>query len=152
MPELFQVLTVAQANDLLAQHGVRLRRAEQVPVMDALDRVTAENLHAPVDLPAFSRSTMDGFAVRAADTYGASEGLPAYLTVSGEVPMGRAAAIEIRAGEAARIHTGGMLPAGGDAVVMVENTQQLDERMIEVMQPVAVGENVIPVGEEVRVG
>ncbi len=152
MPELFQVLTVAQANDLLAQHGVRLPRAEQVPVMDALDRVTAENLHAPVDLPAFSRSTMDGFAVRAADTYGASEGLPAYLTVSGEVPMGRAAAIEIRAGEAARIHTGGMLPAGGDAVVMVENTQQLDERMIEVMQPVAVGENVIPVGEDVRVG
>ena len=95
---------------------------------------------------------MDGFAVRAADSYGASEGLPAYLNICGEVPMGRAASLEVRAGEAARVHTGGMLPGGADAVVMVENTQALDERLIEVVRAVAVGENVIPVGEDVRAG
>src|SRR5947207_2961467 len=95
---------------------------------------------------------MDGFAVRAADTYGASEGLPACLTVCGEVPMGRAASLQVRPGEAARVHTGGMLPDGADAIVMVENTQMLDERMIEVVKPVALGENVIPIGEDVRAG
>ena len=91
MPELFNVLTVEQANARLAEHLAPLQRVERLSVMDALDRVTAEELRAPVDLPAFARSTMDGFAVRAADTYGASEGLPAYLAVCGEVPMGRAA-------------------------------------------------------------
>src|SRR6266511_6177357 len=142
MAELFTVLAPADAYRVLEAHLPAAPTLVRVPLLSALDRILSEDLTSSVDLPDFPRSTMDGFAVRAADTYGASEGLPAYLTVSGEVPMGRAAAIEIRAGEAARIHTGGMLPAGGDAVVMVENTQQLDERMIEVMQPVAVGENV----------
>jgi molybdopterin molybdotransferase len=152
MPELFQVVTIAEANRRLAEYLAPLDRAQRAPVLDALDRVTAEPLRAPCDLPAFPRSTMDGFAVRAADTYGASEGLPAYLALAGEVPMGRAAEIEVRPGQAARVHTGGMLPPGSDAVVMVENTQQLDETTIEVVRAVAVGENIIPVGEDVRVG
>jgi molybdopterin molybdotransferase len=152
MPELFHVLTVEQANQRLAEHIVPLQHVEHVALMDALDRVTAGELRTPVDLPAFPRSTMDGFAVRAADTYGASEGLPAYLAICGEVPMGRATDLHVRVGAAARVHTGGMLPDGADAVVMVENTQALDEQTIEVVRPVAVGENVIPVGEDVRVG
>jgi molybdopterin molybdotransferase len=152
MPELFQVLTAAEANARLAAHVTAHLQVEQASVMEALDRVTAEELRSPVDLPTFPRSTMDGFAVRAADSYGASEGLPAYLNICGEVPMGRAASLEVRAGEAARVHTGGMLPGGADAVVMVENTQALDERLIEVVRAVAVGENVIPVGEDVRAG
>ena len=152
MPELFQVATIAQAGARLAGHLAPLGRAERVALLDALDRVTAEELRSPVDLPSFARSTMDGFAVRAADTYGASEGLPAYLALCGEVPMGRPAALEVRLGQAARVHTGGMLPPGADAVVMVEHTQQLDERAIEVVRPVAAGENVIPVGEDVRAG
>jgi molybdopterin molybdotransferase len=150
MPELFQVLTVAEALDRLLAHVTPLGRTEHVPLLEALDRVTAEELRAPGDLPDFQRSTMDGFAVRAADTYGASEGLPAYLTVCGEVPMGRAAGLQVRPGDAARVHTGGMLPDGADAVVMVENTQALDDRMIEVVKPVALGENVIPIGEDVH--
>ncbi|MFL5800208.1 MAG: gephyrin-like molybdotransferase Glp, partial [Roseiflexaceae bacterium] len=143
---------VAEANERLAQYIVPLQRTQQVSVADALDRVTAAQLRSPVDLPSFSRSTMDGFAVRATDTYGASEGLPAYLTICGEVPMGRAANLEVRIGEAAQVHTGGMLPHGADAVVMIENTQMLDERLLEVVRPVAMGENVIPVGEDVRAG
>jgi molybdopterin molybdotransferase len=152
MPELFNVLTVAQALERLLAHIPPLARAERVPIVDALDRVTAEELRSPVDLPDFARSTMDGFAVRAADTYGASEGLPAYLTLCGEVPMGCAADVEVRPEQAARVHTGGMIPPGADAVVMVENTQTLDERTIEVVRPVAQGENVIPIGEDVRAG
>lgn len=152
MPELFQVVTVEQSNRRLMEHVLPIKRIEHVPLLDALDRVTAQDLYASVDLPAFARSTMDGFAVRAADTYGASEGLPAYLTVTGEVPMGHNADVNVDPGTAVRIHTGGMLPSGGDAVVMVEHTQIVDERMIEVVRPVAVGENVIPVGEDIRAG
>src|SRR5262249_39007647 len=152
MPELFQLLTVEQANVRLAAYLAPLGRVEHVGLLDALDRVTAAELHAPSDLPSFARSTMDGFAVRAADTYGASEGLPAYLLIAGEVPMGRATDLQLRPGQAARIHTGGMLPAGADAVVMVEQTQPLGEREVEVLRPVALGENVIPIGDDVRAG
>lgn len=152
MPELFQVVTVAQALERLLPRLASLRRAEPLGLLDALDRVTAHELRAPADLPAFARSTMDGFAVRAADTYGASEGLPAYLELCGEVPMGRAPNLTVRPGQAARVHTGGMLPPGADAVVMVENTQALGAEAIEVVRPVALGENVVPVGEDVRRG
>lgn len=152
MPELFQVVTVAEANARLAAQIGPLARREALLLHEALDRVVAEELRSPVDLPAFPRSTMDGFAVRAADTYGASEGLPAYLTLCGEVPMGRAPDLTVGPGQAALIHTGGMLPPGGDSVVMVENTQRLDPATVEVVRPVAVGENVIPIGEDVRRG
>jgi molybdopterin molybdotransferase len=152
MPELYQLQTVAQASARLAEYLAPLGRVEHVDLHRALDRVTAADLRAPADLPAFPRSTMDGFAVRAADTYGASEGLPAFLPIAGEVPMGRAAGLELSPGQAARIHTGGMLPAGADAVVMVEQTQALGDQAIEVLRPVALGENVIPVGDDVRAG
>lgn len=152
MPELFQVVTVAQALGRLLPHLQPLGRAERVPLLAALGRVSAAELRAPVDLPAFPRSTMDGFAVRAADTYGAGEALPAYLQLCGEVPMGRAAGLAVQPNQAARVHTGGMLPPGADAVVMVENTQLLDAGTLEVLHPVAVGENVIPIGEDVRAG
>jgi molybdopterin molybdotransferase len=152
MPDLFQVVTVAEANARLCAHIAPIPRRESLPLHEALDRVLAEELRSPVDLPAFPRSTVDGFAVRAADTYGASESLPAYLTLCGEVPMGRASELTVGPGQAALIHTGGMLPSGSDSVVMVENTQHLDPTTIEVVRPVAVGENVIPVGEDVSRG
>ncbi len=95
---------------------------------------------------------MDGYAVRAIDTFGASEALPAYLTVIGECPMGQAPTLEVRSGQAAIIHTGGMLPAGADAVVQIERTQKTTETEIEVMRAVAPGENVLQVGEDVKPG
>src|SRR5439155_9418926 len=130
--ELFNVLTPPDAYASLEAQLQREIRVERVPTAEALGRVLAEDLRSPADLPSFARSTMDGFAVRAADTFGASEGLPAYLTIAGEVPMGHAAGLEVQLGAAARIHTGGMLPAGADAVVMIEQTQVLDARTIEV--------------------
>ncbi|PDV98493.1 gephyrin-like molybdotransferase Glp [Candidatus Chloroploca asiatica] len=152
MPELFHVVTADEANARLQSLLTLLDRAEELPLHAALERVLFQDLHAPCDLPAFPRSTMDGFAVRAADTFGASEGLPAYLTLCGEVTMGRQADLRVGSGQAARVHTGGMLPPGSDAVVMVEHTQAVDATMIEVVRPVAVGENMLPVGEDVRAG
>ncbi len=126
--------------------------SEVVPVPEAVGRVLAEDVRAEEPIPGFRRATVDGYAVRAADTFGASESLPAYLTVIGEVPMGAAPAFSLAAGQAALIHTGGMVPEGADAVVMVEHTQTSRPGEVEVLRAVAVGENIIAVGEDVAAG
>jgi molybdopterin molybdotransferase len=95
---------------------------------------------------------VDGYAVRAADTFGASETLPAYLRIVGEVAMGQAAAVTLKTGETVLIHTGGMVPDSTDAVVMVEYTQPFSADEIEVRKPAAPGENVIQAGEDVQSG
>jgi molybdopterin molybdotransferase len=152
MPEFFNVLTPDAAREKLFEHIAPAPRPEAIRTEDALDRVTYEPVRSPMALPAFPRSTMDGYAVRAADTFGASATLPAYLTVVGEVPMGRAPEVSVAAGQAALVHTGGMMPAGADAVVIVENTQPSREGEIECVKAVAVGENVLRVGEDVAAG
>lgn len=152
MPELFQVLSVEEAAARFLPRIAPLPETEVVPVAEAFGRVTAEEVTSPMELPAFSRSNMDGFSVRAEDTFGATEGLPAYLKVVGEVPMGQAPTVRLNPGEAAKAHTGGMLAEGADAIVIVEHTQAVDATTIEVLRPVAPGENVIQVGEDVRKG
>ena len=153
MPEFFNVLPPQQAlQTLLEVMPPPGLGDEAVAVADALGRITAVDLCASEDLPAFPRSTMDGYSLRAADTFGASEGLPAYFTVVGEVPMGRAAGVSVSVGEAAGAYTGGMLAHNADAVVMVEHTQPVDANTIEVVRPVAPGENVVQPGEDVRRG
>ncbi|HSH04059.1 MAG TPA: gephyrin-like molybdotransferase Glp, partial [Anaerolineae bacterium] len=100
-------------------------------------------------LPAFPRSTVDGYALRAADTHGASPTLPAYLTLTTEIPMGAAATTPLTLGQCQLIHTGGMLPPGADAVIMIEQTQKTAEAEIECLRPVAHGDNVIQIGEDI---
>jgi molybdopterin molybdotransferase len=152
MPELFTVLPPHQAlHKLFARLSPHVP-TETIDTARALNRVLAEAPIAHSPLPAFPRSTMDGYAVRAADTFGASEAIPAYLTVIGESPMGSAPARSVARGEAMLIHTGGMLPDGADAVVMIERTQKTTDTEIEVMRAVAPGENVLQVGEDVKPG
>lgn len=107
---------------------------------------------APHPLPGFARSTVDGYAVRAADTYGVSEGLPGYLTVTGAVAMGAAPTATVKPGTAVTMPTGGALPPGADAVVMIEYTAEAMPGTIEVVRPVAPGEGVVRADEDARVG
>lgn len=148
--ELFNVRTPPDALRLLLDALPSNIRAETVATSEALDRILAEDVTAPGELPTFRRSTMDGFAVRAADTFGASEGLPAYLEILDDIPMGHAPTRELSGGQCARIATGGMLPAGADAVVMVEQTQTVGPTTIEVLRAVAPGENVVQPGEDIH--
>lgn len=120
----------------------------QVPIENALGRVMAQSITSTEDIPGFSRSTMDGFAVRASDTFGATETSPAYLEISGEVLMGQEADITVAPGKAVRIATGGMLPRGADAVLMLEYATAIDNTMIEAQKAMAPGENVIQRGED----
>ena len=153
MPEFLTLLPPDEARTLLLSHlSQPLPDSEIIDVPSSLGRTLAEDVLAPHPLPDFQRSTVDGYAVRAGDTHGASDSLPAYLNLTGEVPMGDAPAFEIRQGQCALIHTGGMLPNGADAVVMLEYTQSVQKEEIELFRAVAQGENVIHVGEDVAQG
>ena len=126
--------------------------AEAVELAQAGGRVTAADIVAPEDVPSFLRASMDGYAVRARDSFGASVGAPQYLEVKGEVAMGVAAQVAVQPGEALRVPTGAMLPNGADAVVMVEYTAEHPDGTLEVRRAVAPGENVLTPGEDVRAG
>jgi molybdopterin molybdotransferase len=125
---------------------------EVVPTEDALGRVVSREVTAPENLPGFFRSAMDGYAVRARDTFGATESLPALLEVVGEVLMGQMPEVDVQEGQAVRISTGGMIPEGADGVEMVEYCHQLDENTVEVSRPVSPLENIIQPADDFEKG
>jgi molybdopterin molybdotransferase len=144
-----ELLTAENAKELLLKSvSFKPLPETETEINNALSRILSRDIISPEDLPNFSRSTMDGYAVSSSDTFGATEGMPAYLNVIGEVLMGELPAFEVRKGEAVKIATGGMLPKGADAVVMFEHVHIVNEKLIEVSKPVAPGENVIQAGED----
>ncbi len=152
MPEFLTLLPPADALQKLLDNIQADLVPELVETERALGRVLVSPVTAPHPLPEFARTTVDGYAVKAADTFGASESLPVYLELMGEVPMGAAPAIFLSKGKCLLIHTGGMLPIGADAVVMLEYTQSARSNEMEILRAVAVGENVIEIGEDVQGG
>ncbi len=150
MREFFQVVSLETAQSFRDRFAPL--DTERVGLGAALGRVLASAVVCDSDLPGFRRSTMDGFAVRAASTFGASETAPAFLEVVGAVEMGHAATVLVGPGQAARILTGGMLPEGADAVVMVEHTSALDDTTIESRRAVAPNQNVIEADDDASAG
>ncbi|MGB9715212.1 MAG: gephyrin-like molybdotransferase Glp [Thermodesulfovibrionales bacterium] len=148
-----EVISVEKAIELIFRNiSPKMPPEEILRIEDSYGRIISRDIFSQEDLPEFTKSTVDGFAVLASDTFGATEGMPAYLNVNFEVLMGEEPDFELKNGFAAKIPTGGMLPKGADAVVMLEHTQQVDEKIIEVVKPVAPGENVIKAGEDVKKG
>jgi len=147
----FRVVTSAEAREQLAAFAPKTHGGT-VSVVDACDRVLAKSLTAPVDLPHFHRTNMDGYAVRAQDTFGASSSLPMYLKLVGTVEMGKEVKRTLKKGEAMRIATGGMLPPGADSMVMVEYTEEMGDGTIEVHRSVSPWENILRVGEDITKG
>ncbi|MBN1310557.1 MAG: molybdopterin molybdotransferase MoeA [Anaerolineae bacterium] len=152
MPEFFTLVAPDEARARILEQAAPLGQTEIIPTHKAAGRTLCADVPSPQVLPEFRRSAMDGYAVQAQDTFGAGDALPAYLKLAGEVPMGCAAAVDVGPGAAVLVHTGGMLPDSADAVVMIENTQLVGQDEIEVCKPVAPGENVIQVGEDIALG
>jgi molybdopterin molybdotransferase len=148
--EFFAVRTLDEA--LTGFRPSRRTGIEGIGLESALGRVPAEPVTAPHALPGFARATVDGFAVRAADTYGASEGLPSYLELSGEARMGRPPEVDVSPGTAVAIATGAPLPRGADAVLMVEHTQSAAPELVEVLRPVAPGDGMVRADEDAAPG
>lgn len=148
--EFFTVKTVSEAlADFRPEHRTG---TEEVALASAWGRVPAADVRASEPLPGFDRSSVDGYAIRARDTFGASESIPAYLRVVGAVRMGAVADDAVRPQTAVAVPTGGMLPDGADAVAMIEHTQEATPGTIEVVRPAAPGENVVRSDEDVAAG
>jgi molybdopterin molybdotransferase len=148
--EFFAVRTLDEA--LTGFRPSRRTGIERIGLESALGRVPAEPVTAPDALPGFARATVDGYAVRATDTYGASEGLPSYLELAGEARMGRPPDVELRPGTAVAIATGAPLPPGSDAVLMVEHSQRAAPELVEVLRPVAPGDGMVRADEDAAPG
>ena len=144
----FQVVTTDDARQRLA--GFAPVATETIATSKGLGRVLADDLTAPIDLPHFARANMDGYAVRAAETFGASASIPAYLKIVGTIEMGADASKRtLRPGECVRIATGGMLPPDADAVVMIEHTDEVGDGTVEIHRGVSPGEHVLQIGDDV---
>jgi len=150
MSLFLDVVPVARAAEV-ACSTARPAGTEEVRLEDALHRVLAEDVRAGHDLPGFDRSVVDGYAVMASDTTGASEAVPAMLTLQGRIEMGRAPPGTVGAGTCWYIPTGGVLPAGADAVAMIEYSEAMGDEVL-VQRPVAPGENVLSRDEDFATG
>ena len=146
----FRVLAPQEALRLLL--SVEPVESERIASVVGRARVLAEDLYSTVDLPHFHRAAMDGYAVKAKDTFGASQSLPAYLKLAGVVEMGKEAAQSLMPGEAVRISTGGMMPPESDAVVMVEYTDETSAGLVEIHRGVSPWQNVIQIGDDIKQG
>ncbi|SHJ63204.1 molybdopterin molybdotransferase MoeA [Paramaledivibacter caminithermalis] len=149
--KMFNVHSVEKAKSKLKEYfkGYELE-VEMIDISKAVGRILATDIFSSVNVPHFRRSTVDGYAVISKDTYGASESLPAFLQVIGEVHMGKEAEIVIHHDKTAYVPTGGMIPDGADSVVMVEYTEKLDEENIAINKPVSTKENMIDIGDDIK--
>jgi molybdopterin molybdotransferase len=126
--------------------------SEYVPLRDTVHRYLAEEICSDTDIPQFTRSVVDGYAVVAKDTFGTGESAPVFLDVVGNVEMGKACNIKLEPGQAAYIPTGGMLPSGSDAVVMIEYIESLDEKTIAVYRSAAPNSGIMNQGDDFKKG
>lgn len=149
---MLSVVTAENALEILEAAFSRYDDIEKTDIMNASSRVLMRDILSDEYIPAFDRSMVDGFAVKARDTFGAGENMPAMLSIKGEILMGEEISEGISTGECMKISTGGMLPPGADSVIMCEYTDEGFDGMCLCYRSVAVGENVSRKGDDVKKG
>jgi molybdopterin molybdotransferase len=151
--KLLNVDTIAEVQNKFALHfGEIEKKIETVSIRDALGRYIAEEVAADISMPQFRRSVVDGYAVSAKDTFGVSDSIPVFLNLVGAVDMGAVYHEKLSAGEAIYVPTGGMIPEGADAVVMIEYCEKLDDKTIAVYKPAAPNLGLMNIGDDFRQG
>jgi molybdopterin molybdotransferase len=149
--QFFKVKTVEETFQLIDELIPTTKSTEVRKLENALHYILAEPIQATESVPGFDRSTVDGYAVRASDTYGSSESMPGFLNMVGEVKMGEMASHPVGSGQAIYVPTGGMLPPKSDSVIMIEHCEDIDG-LLNTYKQVAPGENVIRKGEDIKEG
>lgn len=150
MSLFLNVIPVSEAITVIRNLAVK-SEPETVPLEEALHRVLAGDVRSDTDIPGFTRSVVDGYAVRAADTVGSGESIPAILSLKGRVLMGTGTTVSLAPGECIYVPTGGVLPGGADAMVMIEYTEAVGDEIL-VKKPVADGENILRFNEDFSKG
>lgn len=149
--QFFKVKTVEETFQMIDELIPVTQKTEVRKLENALHYILAEPIIAAENVPGFDRSTVDGYAVRASDSYGSSESMPGFLNMVGEVKMGEIASHPVGSGQAIYVPTGGMLPPKSDSVIMIEHCEDIDG-LLNTYKQVAPGENVIRKGEDIKEG
>lgn len=149
---MLHVKTPEEVLALIEQEFSPMAEAETVSLYAAMGRILAEEIAATEYVPDFDRSTVDGYAVRARDTFGCTDAIPAILPLQGEVLMGEGAEFELRPEECVAVPTGGAVPKGADSVVMLEYTEDYGDGTMGILKPAAPGQNMIFRGDDVFPG
>ncbi|MDN5352449.1 MAG: molybdopterin molybdotransferase [Clostridiales bacterium] len=151
--EFFKIVSLKEAKEKVMQSEYRLDLStERISISESLNRYASKAVQASLLLPPFSRSTVDGYAVAVQDVMGASESIPAMLTLGKEIRMGQTAGELLEIGEAVYVPTGGMVPENAEGVVMIEYTEKLDDETVLIQKPLAYGENIINKGDDLKPG
>ena len=149
--EFFKVVSVSKGKELLIDSFKDYKfEVEEINILKSIDRILAEDIFSTINVPEFNRSTVDGYAINVLDSHGANDSIPSILNILGEVMMGQEARISIASGETVYVPTGGMIPMGADGVIMIENTEKMDQDTVLVYKPISQGENIIYKGEDIE--
>ena len=147
-----KLLTIEEAQAIIQQHfKPKPTGTERIPLLQATGRILAENVVAPLNIPPFDRSTVDGYAVRAEDTFGAEENRPIQLGLAGTINIGEIPHLKVTKGRVAEIVTGAPTPQGADAVVMMEHTERTDSTIC-IFTPVGKDENIMKASSDIEKG
>ena len=151
--DFFKVVTIEEGKRLLMDNFKDyIFEIEEINILNSLGRVLAEDIYSNINVPEFNRSTVDGYAIKVSDSHGATDSIPSILNILGEVMMGQEANIRIKSGEAVYVPTGGMIPQGADGMIMIENTEKMDEDTVLIYKPISQDENIIQKGEDIEAG
>ena len=151
--EFFRVVSVNDARDLIKNEFGNYRMgSEEVSLVQAQGRVLSEDVVSDINVPEFDRSTVDGYAIQVEDSHGATESIPSILEVLGEVLMGETPNHEVKTGQAVYVPTGGMMPMGATGMIMIENTEKMDQETVLLFKPISKGENMVFKGEDIKTG
>lgn len=149
--DFFKVVSVEEGKKLLMDNFKDYEfKIEEINILESIDRILAQNIYSNINVPEFNRSTVDGYAIKVFDSHGANDSIPSILNILGEVMMGEEAKVSIKSGNAIYVPTGGMIPVGADGVIMIENTEKMDENTLLIYKPISQGENIIYKGDDIR--
>ncbi|MFA5576107.1 MAG: molybdopterin molybdotransferase MoeA [Tissierellaceae bacterium] len=149
--EFFKVVSVEEGKEALLENFKDFEfQLEEVDIFKSHGRILGEDIYSNENVPEFDRSSVDGYAIKASDSYGASDSIPSILNIIGEVRMGEETDLSLRSGQAVYVPTGGMIPEGADGMIMIENTEKMDETTLLVNKPISQGEEMIFKGDDIK--
>lgn len=151
--DFFNAVTVERARELTLEKFKDFTfQTEKVDILNANRRILSKDLYSSINVPEFNRSTVDGYAIKVNDSHGANDSIPSILNIVGQVEMGEYTDLEVNSGEAISVPTGGMIPEGADGVIMIENTEKMDEHTLLIQKAISKGENIIFKGDDIKKG
>ncbi len=151
--EFFNVVSVDEGRKIIMDNfGDYEFKTELVDIELSLNRVLGEDVYSNIDVPEFDRSTVDGYGIKVEDSHGCTQSIPSIINILGEVKMGEQIESSIKSGESFYVPTGGMIPEGSNGVIMIENTEKMDEETLLLYKPISHGENIIYKGDDIKNG